>query len=213
LNVAIAEVLHTLGRRYRGQHTASSRRTPFAILVATILSARTLDETVGRAADRVLAEYQNPRSLAKAPLAGLRRLIYPVGFFRRKAVYLKTASAMLTAQFHSRVPTRQSELLRMPGVGRKTANVVLNYAFQKSAIAVDTHVHRIANRLGWIATGTPTASEQALESLLPRHVWRSVNDRFMKFGKDICRPIRPRCWRCPVRAHCRFLKKEPRPLG
>lgn len=210
----IQSTMGVLARRYahRGR-TASDRAVPYEVLIATILSARTKDETTIRVAARLFRRYPTPNSLAKARLSDVGRLIAPIGFYRVKARHIIATARMLVTRHGGHIPNTMDALLRFPGVGRKTANIVRAVVFGEPAIAVDTHVHRICNRLGWIRTTTPARSEAALERIVPGRWKRSVNDTFVKFGKDICRPSPPQCWRCPVAWWCRFKRKTPVPSG
>lgn len=210
----IVRVLDTLQRRYRGRgKTASDRVEPFEILIATILSARTKDETTHAVANALFARYPNARMLARASRKEVERLIRPIGFYHAKAHYVTRTSQALIDRYRGRVPRTLDALVSLPGVGRKTANIVRSYAFGEDAIAVDIHVHRISNRLGWVATKRPIDTEGALVRLVPLTHWSTVNDAFVKFGKDVCRPQRPQCWRCPVRRYCAFPEKSEAPTG
>ena len=210
----ISRTIASLERRYRGRGTTASDRTvPYEVLIATIMSARTKDETTIRIASGLFHRYPTSRALASARLRQVERLIAPIGFYHVKARHIVATARMLVEAHGGRVPDSMDALLKLPGVGRKTANIVLAVVFGKSTIAVDTHVHRISNRFGWIRTTTPATSEVALERAVPERWKRAVNDTFVKFGKDICRPRRPECWRCPVVAACRFSPKTPAPSG
>ena len=175
--------------------------SPWQILAATILSLRTKDQTTLDASRRLFAAAPDPaatRSLDESALAGL---IYPVGFYKTKARQLKAIAGLLQER-GDQVPARREELLALPGVGRKTANLVLNLAFGIDAICVDTHVHRIPNRLGWIQTSTPEETEAALEGLWPRRHWIEANQLLVSFGQARCRPVGPRCSDCPLAGDC-----------
>jgi endonuclease-3 len=181
-----------------------SRGSPFRALVSTILSHRTRDEKTGIASKALLARYPNPESLAKAQVSEIARLIRGVGFYRVKAVWLKTIAGILVHDFASKVPDSYEKLLTLPGVGRKTAGCVLVYGFRKPAIPVDTHVHRIANRIGLVSTKTPQQTEEALMKLLPKRYWLVLNQSFVEYGKRVCKPIRPLCPRCRIAPLCNY---------
>jgi endonuclease-3 len=181
-----------------------SRGSPFRALVSTILSHRTRDEKTGIASKALLSRYPNPESLAKAPVSEIARLIRGVGFYRVKAVWLKTIAGILVHDFASKVPDSYEKLLTLPGVGRKTAGCVLVYGFRKPAIPVDTHVHRIANRIGLVSTKTPQQTEEALMKLLPKRYWLVLNQSFVEYGKRVCKPIRPLCPRCRIAPLCNY---------
>lgn len=210
----VVAVLCELARQYRKRgKTASDRETPFEILIATILSARTKDETTHQVANLLFSRYKTPSALAGADERDVAARIRRIGFYRAKSRYIIRASRRIIAHHRGAVPRDEGALLKLPGVGRKTANIVRSYAFREPAIAVDTHVHRIANRLGWIRTTSPLESERALLHLVPKRLWSTVNDVFVKFGKDVCRPIGPQCWRCPVRRLCAYQPKRRKPAG
>lgn len=175
---------------------ATQTRDPFKVLVATILSARTKDEVTAQAAKRLFAQVSTPSDLARLSLADLERLIYPVGFFRNKARYLQQLPAALDQNFAGQVPDNLEALLTLPGVGRKTANLVIAVAFNKPAICVDTHVHRIMNIWGYVQTKTPLETEMALRATLPQRYWIRINSLLVAFGQGTCTPLRPRCDRC-----------------
>lgn len=180
---------------------AVQTKDPFKVLVATILSARTRDEVTAAAARRLFALADTPAALAALPLATIEQAIYPVGFFHTKAVHLQKLPQAL-ALFGGRVPNTMDGLLALPGVGRKTANLVLAVAFSIPAICVDTHVHRIMNIWGYVQTSTPLATEQALRKKLPRKYWLTVNSTLVSFGQHVCLPRRPRCDSCILHECC-----------
>ncbi len=176
--------------------------TPFEILVSTILSLRTKDKVTGEASARLFSVARTPLEIWETDEARLRELIYPVGFYPTKAKRLKEISRILIDQYHSQVPDTLEELLKLPGVGRKTANLVLAEGFYKPAICVDTHVHRISNRIGYTKTPNPDKTEFALRKKLPKRYWVKYNELLVAFGQTICRPISPFCSECPVNAMC-----------
>jgi len=179
------------------------RRDPFEVLVTTILSLRTKDEVTREAARRLLDKVHSPQDIIDLKEQELARLIFPVGFYKTKAKNLKNISKDLIEKFESRVPDDLDELLKLKGVGRKTANLVITLAFGKPGICVDTHVHRVSNRLGYVATKTPEATEMALREKLPRQYWIEYNDLLVTWGQNICRPISPFCSKCAIRPYCR----------
>ena len=182
---------------------------PYKVLVATILSARTKDETTAAAAARLFKEAPDIESLATLSTETLEKLIHPVGFFRNKARYLSQLPGAMKP-FHNKVPETIDELITLPGVGRKTANLVVSVAFQKPAICVDTHVHRIMNIWGYVNTDTPLQTEMALRKKLPSRFWLTVNTLLVSFGQSICRPIGPHCDDCSLRPHCPQRGVTPR---
>jgi len=170
--------------------------SPFHILVATLLSARTKDQTTAGAIARLFKVVKTPADLSKIPVAQLEKLIFPVGFFRVKARHLKQIPDVLDREFQGRIPDAIDDLCRLPGVGRKTANLVVALAFDKPGICVDVHVHRISNRLGLVRTDSPLKTEMALRALLPRCYWKRWNRLLVAYGQTTCTPVRPHCSDC-----------------
>lgn len=177
-------------------------RDPFRLLVACVISLRTKDQVTAQAAARLLTVAPDAPSLARLPAERIAELIYPAGFYRTKGRQLQQIARILVEQWGSRVPKTREELMSLPGVGRKTANLVLGLGFGIPAICVDTHVHRIANRLGLVHTKNPEATEAALREVLPKAWWIPINDVLVTFGQKVCTPVSPRCSRCPVAARC-----------
>jgi endonuclease-3 len=173
------------------------------VLIACILSLRTQDTTTGPAAARLFAAAATPADLLALSAARIAKLIYPVGFYRTKARVILGICRDLLERFGGRVPDTIDDLLTLNGVGRKTANLVVTMGFGKPGICVDTHVHRISNRLGYVRTKTPEETEMALRERLPRRFWIGYNDLLVGFGQNVCTPISPRCSTCPVRPLCR----------
>jgi len=172
-------------------------------LIACILSLRTQDTTTGPAADRLFAVADTPRAMLALTPRVIERLIYPVGFYRTKARVILGICRDLLERFGGRVPDDIDTLLTLKGVGRKTANLVVTMGYGKPGICVDTHVHRISNRLGYVRTRNPEQTEMALRARLPKRFWIGYNDLLVSFGQNVCTPISPRCWGCPVTALCR----------
>lgn len=179
-----------------------SKKNPFKILISTILSARTRDTSTKDATDTLFAKFNTPELIAKADIAELEQMIYKVGFYRTKALNIKETSKILIKRYNSKVPKEFNELIKLPGVGRKTANCVLAYAFNIPAICTDTHVHRISNRLGWVQTKKPEKTEKALREIIPKEQWIRINRILVKFGQQICVPINPKHQLCPVEDIC-----------
>ena len=176
---------------------------PFQILIATMLSARTQDPTTHAASTRLFKAARTPRAMAKLSLREIERLIYPVSFYRNKAEYVKGICQMLVERFGGKVPRTMEELLLLPGVGRKTANLVLILGFKSGHnICVDTHVHRISNRLGWVTTKEPEETEQALYRSTNRRWWPYINLYLVTWGQNVCRPVHPRCGDCAIAETC-----------
>jgi len=183
-------------------------RDPFRILVSTLLSLRTKDDVTEVASARLFALAATPRTLSRLATRTIARAIYPVGFYRTKARTVRDVSRRLDDEYGGTVPDTIDELLTFKGVGRKTAALVVSLGFGKDAICVDTHVHRISNRLGWVATRTPAETEQALMRVLPRRRWIATNEIMVAFGQRVCTPLSPRCSTCPVATHCRRIGVE-----
>ena len=206
----VDRVMHALGQAITGLELPAVEKIseeqsdePFHILIATLLSARTQDATTHAASTRLFHRARTPRSMAALPVSELERLIYPVSFYRNKARHVKACCAMLVSRFGGRVPQTMDELVSLPGVGRKTANLVMILAFRsRRNICVDTHVHRISNRLGWVRTETPENTEQALYDAAPQRWWAQINLYLVTWGQNICRPIGPRCGECAIAAEC-----------
>ena len=176
---------------------------PFRVLIACILSLRTQDTTTGPAAQRLFALADTPKDLLTFSPRVIERAIYPVGFYRTKTRVVLGIARDLLERFAGRVPDDIDALLTLNGVGRKTANLVVTMGYNKPGICVDTHVHRISNRLGYVRTRSPEETEMALRAKLPRRFWIDYNDLLVGFGQNVCTPISPHCSRCPVRALCR----------
>ena len=181
---------------------ARENSDPFRVLVATMISLRTKDEVTRKASDALLAAAPGPAALAALSLARIEKLIYPAGFYHTKAKSLRAAARILLDRHAGKVPPDMDELLQLPGVGRKTANLVRNLGFGLPGICVDTHVHRISNRMGWVTTRTPAGTEQALMEILPRRYWISINELLVRSGQSVCTPVSPRCSECPVSQWC-----------
>ena len=176
--------------------------SPFKVLVGTILSARTKDETTAQAVRKLFAEVDDYKDLRKIPLEKMEQLIFPVGFYRNKAKHLKQLPDVLEKEFGGEIPQTIEELCKLPGVGRKTANLVVTLAFNKYGICVDIHVHRISNRLGLLKTKTPLETEMKLREILPKRYWKAWNSHLVSFGQTRCRPINPHCKNCPIEKYC-----------
>jgi len=181
---------------------AEEHSGPFPILISTILSLRTKDEVTAKAAERLLALARTPEEMLKLSEGKIIKAIYPVGFYRTKAKTILHISKELIDRFHLRVPDTIEQLLTLKGVGRKTANLVVALGYNKEGLCVDTHVHKISNRLGYVRTKTPEETEYALRKKLPSKYWLRYNTLMVAFGRHVCVPISPFCSRCPVFAYC-----------
>jgi len=178
------------------------RHDPWAVLVSTIISLRTKDEVTLAASRRLLEKTPSPAQLHVMKEETIAKLIYPAGFYRNKAASLKKIAAILLEQYKGKVPAQMEQLLALPGVGRKTANLVLNEAFDLPAICVDIHVHRISNRCGWLSSRTPEETEMILRKILPEKYWKRINYLLVLYGQKLCRPVSPFCSRCVIKKFC-----------
>jgi endonuclease-3 len=179
------------------------KEDPFQVLIATMLSAQTKDAVTAAASERLFRVARTPRAMLKVPVQRIGELIYPVSFYRNKAAHLKQTCELIVSRFGGRVPSTMEELLTLPGVGRKTANLVLILAHRSpSHICVDTHVHRISNRLGWAATRTPDETERALYAAAQKKWWPVINLYLVTWGQNVCRPVYPLCGRCAISDLC-----------
>ena len=181
---------------------AKEKRSPYRVLISTLLSLRTKDETTLKASERLFKVADTPEKMLKLSKEQIEKLIYPVGFYHRKAEQILKISKILIEKYDGKVPDKLDELLKLPGVGRKTANLVLNEGFGKLGICVDTHVHRISNRLGLVKTKTPEQTEFALRKILPKKYWIIFNTLLVTLGQNICTPISPKCSICPIEQYC-----------
>jgi endonuclease-3 len=183
---------------------------PYVVLTATILSHRTKDEITEKVVIDFIKKYPNVNELAKADIKELENVIKKVGFYKNKAKTLIKLAKVLVEKYNGKIPDDVNELLSLPGVGRKTANCVLVYAYKKPAIPVDTHVHRIMNRLGIVETKTPEETEFALIEKIDKKYWLDINETFIRFGKSICKPIKPLCNICALNSICKYYKELPK---
>ena len=185
----------TVAERYKND--------PWAVLVSTILSLRTKDEVTLKCSQTLLAKAPSPQKLFNLKEEEIAKLAYPAGFYRTKAANLKKIAAILLRQFNGKVPADLDTLLSFPGVGRKTANLVLIEAFDMDGICVDIHVHRISNRTGWLASKNPEETEMILRQILPRKYWKELNAILVLYGQNVCRPLSPHCSKCVITEHCK----------
>lgn len=181
---------------------ARRRRDPFKILMSTVLSLRTKDEVTAEASKRLFAIASTPGELSETSVRMIEKAIYPVGFYKTKARTLKALAGRLIREYDGVVPDSIDELLKFRGVGRKTANLVVTLGYGKKGICVDTHVHRVSNRLGLVKTSTPEQTEYALMEVLPEKYWIGYNELLVSFGQRVCKPISPLCSTCPLEPDC-----------
>ncbi len=177
------------------------------LLILILISARTKDELLEEVSSRIIKSLSS-RRLCKLTEEEISRIIYPVGFYKTKAKHIKELCRIIKEKYKGKVPNSIDELVKLPGVGRKTANLFLATAYNKKTICVDVHVHRISNRLGLVNTKTPAETEKALEKIFDKKDWPKINEAFVPFGKEICRPVNPRCDICPLKNICKFNKSK-----
>jgi len=203
----IEKSLKILGKIYSSNEKTTlnrMRKKPdaFKILISCLLSLRTQDKNTEKASARLYEVANTPKEIVKLPIKKLEKLIFSSGHYKKKARTLQHVSKELINKFDSKVPNTREKLMSIKGIGPKTANIVLAFAYGKNVIPVDTHVHRIPNRLGWVKTKTPEQTEKALEKVLPKKHWREFNAIFVQFGQTICQPISPWCSKCPISEYC-----------
>jgi endonuclease III len=189
----------------RELHEAENN-SPLNILIGTILSARTRDETTSAVVKKLFSKYKTAHELARAKYSDVEKIIKSTGFYRVKTKRIIEVASIIDSKYSGKVPQNLEELIQLPGVGRKTANCVLVYAFDKPAIPVDTHVHRISNRLGLVQTKKPEETEIELMKKIPKKYWLKINDTFVMYGQNICKPISPMCNVCQIKKECNFYK-------
>ncbi len=206
----VRKTIATLVRNFPGKGAVELDR-PEDVLLATVLSARTRDEQVLKVYPKLRKAFPTLKALAAADVKDIASSIKEIGLFRAKAKSMKGIAKALIEKHGGKVPRTMDELVALPGVGRKTANCVLCYAYKIPSIAVDTHVQRVTNRLGWVKTKRPEDTEQALYRVIPKDLWLDVNRVFVKFGRTVCIPGRPRCHICPVARWCAYPNKTPKP--
>jgi endonuclease-3 len=198
----VLEILtDTYGTRPWNWHT---NQTPFQVLIGTVLSQRTRDQKTDEAAKALFCRYPSPETLSSAPVEEIAELIRPANYYHTKASRIKEISTMLMEKFAGKTPDNLADLTQLPGVGRKTAACVVLYGFRKAALPVDTHVHRISNRIGLIRTQTPEESEKELWKVVPERYVMHYNEIMVKHGQTICKPIGPKCVTCPIYRFCDY---------
>ncbi len=203
----IPQIMNTLSKAYPSNERTTlnrMRKKPdaFKILISCLLSLRTQDKNTEIASNKLFAVASTPSTILKLPIKKLEKLIFSSGHYKKKSRTLKHVSKEIINRFNEKVPDSKEELLSIKGIGPKTANIVLAFAFKKQVLPIDTHCHRIPNRLGWVKTKTPEKTEKALEKILPKKYWNEFNAIFVQFGKEICQPISPWCSKCPINKYC-----------
>ncbi|MBW3012162.1 endonuclease III [Candidatus Woesearchaeota archaeon] len=199
----ISKIVSILRKKYPDEWAGNN--DPYKTLISCLLSLRTKDETTYPAAERLFKKAATPKKMLKLSAKQIQYEIYPVGFYKTKSKRIKEISRTIIKKYGCKVPDDIDELMKLKGVGRKTANIVVTHAFNKPGIAVDTHVHRISNRLGYVKTRTPDETEQALRKKLPKKYWVILNELLVQHGKTICVPISPWCSKCPIYKYCKRI--------
>jgi len=206
----INKIMQILSKKYLSNKKTTlnkMRHKPnsFKILIACLLSLRTQDKNTEKVSKKLFSVADTPKKISEIPLKKLEKLIYSSGYYKKKARIIKQISKDILKKFNGKVPKTKEELLSLKGVGPKTANIVLNFAFLKPVLPIDTHCHRIPNRIGWVSTKTPEKTEIKLEKILPKKYWKEFNAIFVLFGKSICTPISPFCSKCPIENYCKKI--------
>lgn len=206
----ISKIIEILKKyfRYKRRTTLNrmhKRQEDFKILIACLLSLRTKDEITKKVSEELFKVAKTPEEIVKIPIKKLEKIVFSTGYYKKKARILKSVSRELLARFDGKVPRTKEELLSIKGIGPKTANIVLNFAFGKDELPIDTHCHRIPNRIGLIKTKKPEETEKALKKILPKKYWRDFNAIFVLFGKNICLPTSPLCSKCPIEDYCKKI--------
>lgn len=199
---AVIRVLKREVTRWRVPAVGHYAQTPFTVLISCILSLRTQNKTTDAASKQLFKLARTPKAMITLERETIEKTIYPVGFYKNKAVNIKKICELLLSKYRGRVPDDIDELLKLPGVGRKTANLVVTLGYNRPGICVDTHVHRITNRWGYVQTKTPEKTESALREKLPTDYWIVINDLLVSFGQNLCKPISPLCSQCKIKRYC-----------
>ncbi|MCK4521438.1 MAG: endonuclease III [Nanoarchaeota archaeon] len=205
------KVIYILEKEFKKYNKPTVRRTsakkdPFKTLIACLLSLRTQDKNTEKASKTLFKVADTPKEIIKLPIKKLEKLIYSSGYYHNKAKTIKHVSKVILEKYKGKVPSNFDDLIKIKGIGRKTANIVLSFAFNKLVLPIDVHCHRIPNRLGWVKTKNPEQTEFALMKILPKKHWREFNSLFILFGKNICTPINPFCSKCPIRKYCKRIE-------
>lgn len=204
---AIIPIMNTLSKIYVSTEKTTLNRmrkepNAFKILISCLLSLRARDETTERISQALFKIADTPQEILNIPTAKLEKIIFSTGHYKKKTQVLKSVSKELIERFNSQVPKTKDELLSIKGIGPKTANIVLAFAFGQDVLPIDTHCHRVPNRLGWVKTKTPEQTEKELETILPKKYWVNFNAIFVQFGREICQPVSPLCSTCPINKYC-----------
>ncbi|MFH1770146.1 MAG: endonuclease III [archaeon] len=186
----------------------ATTKSPMNVLLGTILSARTKDDVTAKASKQLFTKVKKINDLNKLSQKEIEKLIYPVGFYKTKAKHLKQLPNVLEKEFNGIIPDTVEELIKLPGVGRKTANLVVAVGFHKPGMCIDTHCHRIPQRLGWFTSKSPYETEMIMRNMIPVKYWEKINSLFVSFGQNVCKPISPKCSICPIKKYCKQVGVE-----
>lgn len=208
----IEKIMKILKEKYKKSNYPTVRRTSqtkdaFKTLIACLLSLRTQDKNTEKAAENLFRVADTPQKILKLPIRKLEKLIYSSGYYKKKARTIKYVSKVILEKYKGKVPDNKKELLSIKGIGNKTANIVLSFVYGKDVIPVDTHVHKVSNRIGLVKTKTPEQTERELMKVIPKKYRREVNTLFILFGKEICQSRKPKCYICPIKKFCKFKPK------
>ena len=208
----ITKVISLIRKEFRKSKKPTVKRTsekkdPFKTLISCLLSLRTQDKNTAKASASLFKVADTHKKIVKLSIKKLEKLIYSSGYYHNKARTIKHVSKVILEKYNGNVPSDFEELISIKGIGRKTANIVLCFAYNKNVLPIDTHCHRIPNRLGWVKTKTPEQTEFALMKIMPKKHWREFNSLFVLFGQNICKPIRPLCFKCPIEKYCKYPNK------
>jgi len=202
-------LIKEFGKHNKPTVRSTEKTTPFRTLISCLLSLRTQDKNTRRASENLFKVADTPEKIIKIPQKRLEKLIYSSGYYRNKARTIKHVSNVILKEYDGKVPKDFDRLLKIKGIGRKTANIVMSYGFGLSNyIAIDTHCHRIPNRIGWVKTKTPEQTEYEIKRILPKKYWYEFNTLFVLFGQNICKPINPLCYECPIEKYCKYPYKN-----
>ncbi len=204
----VSKIMEILGRHFNYSERTTLNRmrkkpNAFKILISCLLSLRTQDSNTEKASNSLFAIAETPESISKLPLKKIEKLIFSSGHYKKKARTIKEVSNIILKKYKGKVPNDKEELLSIKGIGPKTANIVLSFAYGKQVLPIDTHCHRIPNRIGWVKTKNPEQTEKELEKILNKRYWKEFNSIFVLFGKTICKPISPLCSKCPIEEYCK----------
>jgi endonuclease-3 len=214
-NLEVPEAMDILEKHFHFTKRTTLNRmrkkpNAFKILISCLLSLRTQDKNTEKASNNLFAVADTPETILKIPIKRLENLIFSSGHYKKKARVLKEVSEVILKKYKGQVPNKKEELLSIKGIGPKTANIVLSFAYGQQVLPIDTHCHRIPNRIGWVNTKIPEQTEKELEKILPKKYWKDFNSIFVLFGKTICKPISPLCSQCPIEKYCKKIGVKKR---